>query len=427
MTSSAATPHLRHLAGSATPPVAAPSASSKTELVALLVVASEDDGGMARSVYLLARDLRECGVRPHLVLHREGRLGEQLRAADLSFETLPELIETVLRGRDPNDRGVSALGRNLRCAPRAVIRLREIAARVGASVIYSHGTWSSYLAAAVGTLSRTPPVVWHVRNDHSPFLTRWGGRALARIGGVQAIIAVSEAAARPYRGSRARLRVVMNGVDLATAGSGAKHPVSRDQLGVGTDAIVVGFAGRLATHKGIWVLMEAFKLAAARSPSLHLVVMGESARHATVNQVEKLRSQAAAWGLLSHVHLQGYIDHVESHLAACDLVVVPSLCLDSCPRTALEALAVGTPVVASRIGGIPEIVRDGLTGILVHPDSPADLADAIVALARDPDRRHSMARAALGDAAHRFDSRRTAADVAEVLHSVSWIGLTRGR
>ena len=177
---------------------------------------------MARSVYLLARDLRECGVRPHLVLHREGRLGQHLRASDLPYDILPELIETGLRGRDPNDRGVSALARNLRGAPRAVIRLREIAGRVGASVVYGHGTWSSYLAAALGTLSSTPPVVWHVRNDHSAFLARWGGRALARIGGVQAIIAVSESAAQPYRGSRPRLRVVMNGVDLAAAGIAAR-------------------------------------------------------------------------------------------------------------------------------------------------------------------------------------------------------------
>ena len=183
--------------------------------------------------------------------------------------------------------------------------------------------------------------------------------------------------------------------------------------------MVVGFAGRLAIHKGIGVLMEAFKLAAPHVPSLHLVVMGESARHASVDEVERLRSQAAAWGLASRVHLQGYTDHVESHLAACDVVVVPSLCRDSCPRTALEALAVGTPVVASRIGGIPEIVRDGLTGILVQPDSPAELADAIVALGRDSGRRRSMGEAAQKDAAHRFDSRRTAADVAEVLHSAS--------
>lgn len=408
------------------PSVPPPAGSSKTGLVALLVVASEDDGGMARSVHLLARDLREYGVRPHLVLHREGRLGQHLRASDLSYEILPELIETGLRGHDPNDRGVAALARNLRGAPRAVVRLREIAARVGASVIYSHGTWSSYLAAVLGTLSKISPIVWHVRNDHSAFLARLGGRALARIGGVQAIIAVSQAAAQPYRGSPARLHVVMNGVDLGAAESAAKQPAPREQLGVGPDAVVVGFAGRLATHKGIGVLMDAFKLAASRLPSLHLVVMGERARHATANQVETLSSQAAASGLASRIHLQGYIDHVESHLAACDVVVVPSLCLDSCPRTALEALAVGTPVVASRIGGIPEIVRDGLTGILVTPNSPTELADAIVALGRDSNRRRAMGQAAKEDAAHRFDSRRTAADVAAVLRNVSRTGPTHG-
>jgi glycosyltransferase involved in cell wall biosynthesis len=210
----------------------------------------------------------------------------------------------------------------------------------------------------------------------------------------------------------------MNGVDLADTETAAERPASREELGVAPDAIVVGFAGRLAEHKGIGILMEAFRLAAPGVPSLHLIVMGESARLAAHNQIETLRSQATAWGLASRVHLPGHIDRVESHLAACDLVVVPSVCRDSCPRTALEALAVGTPVVASRIGGIPEIVRDGLTGILVKPGSPAEFADAIVALGRDADRRRSMGEAARNDAVNRFDSRRTAAEVADILHDV---------
>jgi len=370
-------------------------------------------------VYLLARDLRAFGIRPHLVLHREGRLGAQLRAARVPYEIEPELIETGLRGPDPGDRGLSALARNLRDAPRAVLRIRETAARVGAAVVYSHGTWSSYLAAGLGMMGPTPPVVWHVRNDHSAFLARRGGRILARMGRVRAIIAVSNAAAEPYHGMRSPVHVVMNGVDLAAAEIAARRPVPRDRLGLGTDAVVVGFAGRLSEHKGIWVLMEAFRHAAGRLRSLHLLVMGESARHAAVDQVECLSSQATGWGLASRVRLPGYVDSIESHLAACDMVVVPSICRDSCPRTALEALAVGAPVVASRIGGLPEIVRDGVTGILVPPNSVEALADALVALGREPDRRHAMREAALKDAAHRFDSSRTAAEVAQILHRVA--------
>jgi glycosyltransferase involved in cell wall biosynthesis len=213
--------------------------------------------------------------------------------------------------------------------------------------------------------------------------------------------------------------VVLNGVDVVTAEAAATRPVPRERLGVATDTVVVGFAGRLSDHKGIWVLMDAFRRAAHRLDSLHLVVMGESARHAAVNQLERLSLQAAADGLASRVHLQGYIEPVESHLAACDMVVVPSICRDSCPRTALEALAVGVPVVGSRIGGIPEIVRHEVTGILVTPNAPDELADAIVALGRNGDRRRAMGEAARRDAARRFDSRRTAADVAAILRGVS--------
>ncbi|MGE0449275.1 MAG: glycosyltransferase family 4 protein [Vicinamibacterales bacterium] len=377
---------------------------------------------MARSVYLLARDVRHWGVRPHLVLHREGRLGRRLDASGLSYDIVPELIETGLRGHAPDDRGVGALLRNVGQAPRAVVRLREIAMRVGASVIYAHGTWSSYLAAGAGMVSPEPPIVWHVRNDHSAARTRWGGRTLARLGGVRAIIAVSESAAWAYRGSRSPVHVVLNGVDLSAANAATMSPVPRGDLGIGADpdatAVVVGFAGRLAAHKGIGVLMSAFAIAARQLPALHLVVMGESARYAAADQIDRLRAQAAAMGLAARVHLSGYVEPVESYLAACDLVVVPSVCRDSCPRTAIEALAVGTPVVASRIGGIPEIVRDGVTGRLVTPNSPAALADALVDLGSSADRRRAMGAAARNDAAERFDSRRTAARVAQILHGI---------
>ena len=118
------------------------------------------------------------------------------------------------------------------------------------------------------------------------------------------------------------------------------------------------------------------------------------------------------------MHLIGYVDDIEAHLAALDLAVVPSICRDACPRTAIESMAVGIPVVASDTGGLPEIVRSEVTGLLVPPDSPMALADALVALAADGRRRAAMSSAARVDARDRFDSRRTAAAVAGILHEV---------
>jgi glycosyltransferase involved in cell wall biosynthesis len=388
-------------------------------VVAVLPVASEDDGGMARSVYLLAKHLRDFGVRPHLVLHRHSPFATWLDAAGIAYEIVPDLIETGLRGRLPDERGWRALARNCTRAPSAIGRLRTIVRQTRADVLYSHGTWSNYLAACTAIGAATPPVVWHVRNDHSAPLARRAGRSLARLGRVQAVIAVSDAAAAPYRGLPGRLEVIYTSVDFSDIDAAMRRPVLRAKLGLDREAILVGFAGRLAAHKGVDVLMEAFRHATSSVASLHLVILGGTSRHATVDEVETLRARAAAWGLTRRIHILGHIQDVEAHLADLDLVSVPSTCRDGCPRTAIEALSLGVPVIASNTGGIPEIVRHGVTGVLVCPGSARELADALVGLAGNALRRREMRAAAAADARRRFDARQATAAVADVLHSVA--------
>lgn len=388
-------------------------------LPVLMVVASEDDGGMARSVFLLARDLRAEGIAPAVAVHRESPLARRLRELSLPVHVVPALIESGMRGPGARDRGAKSLVHNLRAAPHAASALNALARQHGARVLYSHGTWSNYIAALAARQRTTPPVVWHIRNDHSKPAARWAGRALAGWGDVAAILAVSNSAAAPYRGLRNRLEVILNGVDYEAIARVSAPANLRAQLGLDAGTLLVGFAGRLEPHKGVGVLLEAMRGAVARAPQLHLVVLGGSARHAGHDQAAALGEQAARWGIADHVHLLGYIDGVEPQLAALDLVSVPSICKDGCPRTAIESLALGVPLVGSNIGGIPEVVRDGETGILVPAGDAGALADALVALSRDIIRRERMSLAAAADARARFDSRRTAAAVARVLHDVA--------
>lgn len=389
-----------------------------TPLPVPMVVASEDDGGMARSVFLLARFLPEHGIAPHVLVHRESPLTESLRSHDLPFTVLPDLIETGLRGPRPDDRGWRAALINARRAPAAVKQLRAQCRQLGARVLYSHGTWSNYLAAAAGFRSRTFSVVWHIRNDHSKPALRFAGRALANSAGVRTVLAVSEATAAPYAGVRARVAVVYNGVDL-TRGADLDPGALRRQLNASDDSVLIGFAGRLAAHKGIGVLAEAFRAMSARVPQAHLVVLGGSSRHARVDEVAVLRSQAEAWGLRDRIHTLGFIADVEPLLRSLDLTCVPSTCEDACPRTAIESLAYGVPLVASRVGGIPELVRHGETGLLVSAGSTSELATALETMASDGVRRSRMAKAAAADARERFDARETARRVAAELRAAA--------
>jgi glycosyltransferase involved in cell wall biosynthesis len=388
----------------------------------LMIVASEDDGGMARVAFSLARHLPAFDVAVRVVVHRDAPFTAWLRKAGVAYDVVPELIETPTRRRADGRDGVRAVAANLRGLPRAARHIRSLARQHGSRVLYSHNTWGHYVAAAAAaSLRRAAPgrsiaSVWHIHNDHSRWLTKRLDRAAIRLGGVAAITAVSRSMGQPFAGLRVPLTVVTNGIEVDACQAAAREPLLRARLGLDASAIVVAYAGRLVEHKGIHVLLEAARLAVPGVPGLHVVILGGSPRHEPRDVVAQLRAQVDAWGLSGRIHLPGHVEEVERHVADADLAVVPSTCPDGCPLAAIEALCLGVPVVASAVGGLPEIVRDGVNGLLVSPGDARALADAIVSLARAPDRRRQMAAAARDAARDRFDAIEMTRQVAAVLH-----------
>jgi glycosyltransferase involved in cell wall biosynthesis len=142
------------------------------------------------------------------------------------------------------------------------------------------------------------------------------------------------------------------------------------------------FVGRLASNKGLLDLAEAFRPLARRDGSAQLVVVGEDG-----GQRAPLLAKVQELGLSNRVHLVGHVNEDEWLAAAyreARLTVLPSE-YEAFGLVLLESLAAGTPVVASRVGGIPEVVEDGKAGLLVPPKSPSALAEAIARLWEDRD------------------------------------------
>ena len=388
------------------------------DLVVLIVVSSEDDGGAARSAFLLARELPASGVLARVVVHREGRLTARLADAGLPYDILPTLVEHPLRRQSDGSQTWKALRSNVPGLARAAGQLRSLARKYGATVLYGQGTWANYQAALAGSRSRAM-AVWHIRDDHTAWLTRRVSRSLARLASVGAIIAVSESAARPYRGLPNTIAVVHNGVDLALCDRARQRPLLRERLGLGPAAVVAGYAGRLVPHKGIDCLMQAARIALSRAAAdLHVVILGGNPRRLRTDVLAELRGRAAAWGLADRIHLPGHVEDVERWMADLDILVVPSVFSDPCPRAVLEGLALGLPIIASRTGGIPEIVRDGTDAVLVSPGDAVELAGAVLGLAGNPDRRRAMATAAVEAARARFDATDVARRIAAVLRGL---------
>jgi glycosyltransferase involved in cell wall biosynthesis len=173
--------------------------------------------------------------------------------------------------------------------------------------------------------------------------------------------------AHPF--GREKLRCIRNGIDVSRCVARTPRETVRQQLGVAPEALMIGTAGRLVPVKGVNLLIEAAKLLQPSIPHLTTLIAGDGP------EMARLRSRAGKLGIPESVIFTGHRDDVYDLISAMDVFVLPSLS-EGIPMVLLEAMALGTPIVATRVGGVPEIVVNGATGLLVDPGDPSRLADA---------------------------------------------------
>jgi glycosyltransferase involved in cell wall biosynthesis len=183
---------------------------------------------------------------------------------------------------------------------------------------------------------------------------------------------------------------------------------------------VIVTASRLTPQKGLDILFEALVGLRSRVPELHLLVFGTPQAGYEAHAVE-LREQVERLGLETAVTFPGHVDRPHRHWQSASIYVQASR-FEIQPVSILEAMASGLPVVATSVGGVPELVDDDVTGRLVHPDDPTGLAAALEDLLKDPDRAHAYGQAGRRKAADTFSAERMADRVLELYRR-----LTAGR
>jgi len=164
-------------------------------------------------------------------------------------------------------------------------------------------------------------------------------------------------------------------------------PGLRDELSLDAEALLIGTVAVMRPQKALSVLVEAFADLAARHPNAHLVMGGDGPCES------ELREQVAQRSLGDRVHFLGLRQDVPEILRDLDIAVMSSD-FEGTPLFALECMAAGAPLVATRVGGLPDLVKDGITGTLVPPRDSAALGAAIEELLFDPERRAAVANAA---------------------------------
>ncbi len=377
----------------------------------LRIIARLNTGGPARHVVLLGRGLRARGYQTLLV---HGRID----AGEGSLEDLADQAGLpTLR--------ISDLGRRL--SPlgdlRALAQLVRIIFREAPDVIHTHTAKAGALgrlAAFAFNVTRTRnrrSLVVHTFHGHvlagyfrptTNVLVRLAERSLAKI--TDRIVTISVAQRSDIVG---RFRIASEGctvmiplgLDLEPLLSQPQSQSTlRDQLGLGADDPVIGYVGRFVPIKDLATLIGAFAIVLRHVPDAWLVLVGDGPLR------PELESLVQRLNLSGRVRFLGWSSDLVLIYATIDICALSSL-NEGTPVAMIEAMAAGKAVVATKVGGVGDVIEDGRTGVLVPPGDAEALADALVMLARDRAMRHRLGQAAKDSVAVRFAHERLVDDV----------------
>jgi len=360
----------------------------------LRIIARMNVGGPAWQSSVLTRGLAGHGYETRLLAGRVDK-GE----ADFVALRDPDLPVVDIEG----------LGRSVRIGGdlRAFVSICREIRRFRPHIVHTHTAKAGVLGRLAAFVNRVPVRVhtFHGHVLHGYFsppvsrLVRLVERVLAR--GTTALVAVGERVrdelVEAGIGQRDRFTAIAPGVEEPPA---IDREIARQLLGLPLEVPVVMFVGRLTAIKRPDRLVEAFGMVLERIPEAVLAVAGEG------ELLEEVRRSVERLG--DSVRLLGWQSDVGRLYAAADLVVISSD-NEGMPMTLIEAAMAGVPGVTTDVGSASEVVVHGSTGLVVAPDA-RDLADAIIVLLVDDDRRSDMGRAAAEQAIVRFGAARLVAD-----------------
>lgn len=206
----------------------------------------------------------------------------------------------------------------------------------------------------------------------------------------------------------AKVVTVYNGVDAAVYDPEAVPAGAREELGIERGSFLIGLIGSLDENKGHQYLLEAIRLLKSEGFALKCIICGKGPERGN------LEALARSNGLSTDVLFLGFRRDVPRIMKSLDALVVPSVHTEACSMTILEAQAMGLPVIATSISGNPELVAEGLTGLLVPPGDSEALAEAIKSLIRDPVSRLRMGRRARETVLERFTIERNVRKTEEI-------------
>lgn len=370
-------------------------------------------GGAELFLLDLARPYADTST---VVTFESGRFTEQLEAHGLPHCVL-ESGAALQRVRKSGTwmQGLQALPALARTA-------HDVAQQARSHDVIFANSQKALLPAAWAAQRTGTPLIWMVHDLLTPEHFGWMQRQLVtRVANASAtLVAVnSRATARAFAdgGGTGPIIEIPNGLDAAPFDRACQKDttVLRAALDLPHDAPVLGVFSRLAEWKGQHVLLEALH----DLPTAHALFVGEAAFPGDESYAARLRTQAAHPALRGRVHFAGHRADIPELMAACTIVVHTSTAAEPFGRVVAEGLLAKRPVVATKAGGVPEIIRPQHSGLLVPPGDAAALATACQSLLDDPDWAATLARTGAADVRTRYGLKRMHAQFEEALRRVS--------
>jgi glycosyltransferase involved in cell wall biosynthesis len=225
-----------------------------------------------------------------------------------------------------------------------------------------------------------------VNVNKKDFIHRWSYKKLEKV--VCLTIAHKQNLLQHLPLSERQLEVIPNFVDCEHFNPRNRSEEIRKTLGAKPGIPLVGIASRLDPQKGQDTALEAMAILKKKNIALQLVIIGENTLN-EMNYLEILKQRTQELGLEDRIHFAGYRGDMEKVMASLDALVMPSHC-ETFGRVLIEAMASKTPVIATRAGGVPEIIDSDRLGLLVRPQNPDELASAMLQIATKPELRYLL-------------------------------------
>ncbi len=346
----------------------------------LYVITKSNWGGAQRHVFDLAVAMKDRGHDVAVALGGDGLLRSKLEAAGIYTHSIVALGRDIAPGKDAGSfREIWS-----------IIRHRK------PDVLHLHSPKAAGLGAIAGRLARTPQILYTVHgwafNESRPLHQRLGIIAASWVTMLlcSRVILLSEreySQSLLFPGTKRRLSLVPLGIKppVFVSIDGARQHIAKT-IGMSISDLgkrpIVGTIAELHPNKGLHYLINAWTTVIHEHPQAILIIIGDGQDAASLSMLIKER------GLQSSIFMTGYMEQASEYLKALSIFVLPSI-KEGLPYVILEAGAASLPVVATTVGGIPEIVEDMRSGVLVQPHNVRELAHAISFMIEHPDERRS--------------------------------------